>query len=79
MSSICNCSGSNGGGTKCPDHHVAVCIQEKDGRCYGECIPIPPRFEYDSKEFQVWLSQIIKRETIRCGQNFVSINYSYSF
>jgi len=79
MSTICNCSSSNGGGTKCPDQNIAICVQGKDGRCYGECIPIPSQFKHDSNHFQVWLKQVIQQESYRHGLNFLSIKYNYSF
>jgi len=79
MGTECKCSGSSGGGTKCPDRHIAICIQGKDGGCYGQCIPIPSQFGYDSIDFQGWLKQIIQRETSRYGENFGSVDYNYFF
>jgi len=77
MSTECKCS--NGGGTRCPERHVAVCVHAKDGRCHGECVPIPSSFENDSNEFQIWLKKTINQIIFSYGPNFISIKYNFSF
>jgi len=57
MSSVCRCLRPDGGGTKCPSQHVAVCIRESDGECYGECIAIPGNYQSIDPRFTQWLNQ----------------------
>ena len=55
MGTACNCMNPTGGGTKCPNQHVAICIRERDGECYGECIPIPGKYYSTGEMFRSWL------------------------
>lgn len=51
----CKCLKPEGGGTKCPPQHIALCIRGKDKECYGECIPIPNKYRIESYDFKDWL------------------------
>tara|TARA_Y100000815_G_C13110624_1_gene412983 strand:- start:60 stop:464 length:405 start_codon:yes stop_codon:yes gene_type:complete len=60
MTSKCKCLNPEKGGTKCPTQHIALCIRGKDRECYGECIPIPNKFEKISQNFTQWSENTIK-------------------
>jgi len=68
MSTECKCTNPDGGGTKCPSQHIAVCIRERDGQCYGECVPIPEKYGYVSDRFTQWL----EREINHAAREFVN-------
>ncbi len=55
MSKECKCTNPDGGGTKCPIQHVALCIRGKDKECYGECVLIPNSFYTATDNFNSWL------------------------
>ena len=61
MSTACKCTNPDGGGTKCPSQHIAVCIRERDGHCYGECVPIPDRYDHITFDFSQWLTRELNR------------------
>lgn len=60
MSKECTCTNPNGGGTKCPVQHVAICIRGKDNECYGECVPIPTNYSFITSRFNLWLQSRIE-------------------
>ena len=72
MSTECRCTNPDGGGTKCPSHHLAICIRELDGQCYGECIPIPSYFQIVNPHFFQWLEE----EVNKAAREFVDIRTS---
>lgn len=58
--SECRCL-PDGGGTKCPPQHIAMCIKGTDRHCYGECIPIPLSYSFASSEFLYWMDNSIMK------------------
>lgn len=60
MSKECKCTNPDGGGTKCPVQHVAICIRGKDKECYGECVAIPTNYTSTTRGFNQWLQNSIK-------------------
>lgn len=71
MGSECKCINPDGGGTKCPPQHVAICIRGKDKECYGECLSIPGVYYVDSPTFKLWLENSINEVV----SNFTIQNY----
>ncbi|MGO4294413.1 hypothetical protein [Chitinophaga sp. RAB17] len=61
MSNECKCTHPDGGGAKCPVQHVALCIRGKDMQCYGECVPIPGSYSFETSGFNRWLDDIINQ------------------
>ena len=55
MRNECKCTNPDGGGTKCPTQHVAICIRGKDKQCYGECVSIPHSYRVATSDFKQWL------------------------
>lgn len=58
-STKCKCVKPDGGGTTCPDKHIAICVRARDRECYGECIAVPasvPRSPFISlrDSFEDW-------------------------
>jgi len=64
MSNECRCTNPDGGGTKCPDQHVAICIRGRDRECYGSCVKIPGYYSNTSGEFNRWLQVNIEGEVV---------------
>lgn len=60
--SECKCLKPEGGGTKCPPQHIALCIRGKDKECYGECIPIPNAYRFDTFRFKQWMFDSIENQ-----------------
>ncbi len=58
----CKCLKPEGGGTKCPPQHIALCIRGKDKECYGECIPIPNTFRFETVKFKEWMTDSIQQQ-----------------
>jgi len=74
MSKECKCTNPDGGGTKCPVQHVAICIRGKDKECYGECVPIPTSYTSATNRFNQWLQNSVE-DAVR---TYVTENYSSS-
>src|SRR5690554_4855603 len=70
MSANCKCLKPEGGGTKCPTQHIALCIRGKDRECYGECIPIPDDFRKVSKQFTYWSENQIREKVVEYMKEF---------
>lgn len=64
MSNECKCTNPDGGGTRCPAQHLAVCIRGKDKECYGRCVPIPSNHSFATRGFKQWLDISIE-EAVR--------------
>lgn len=73
MGKECKCTNPDGGGTKCPVQHLALCIRGKDMECYGECIPIPNSYHRATNMFHQWLSENIENAT----ELYVRKNFSF--
>jgi hypothetical protein len=71
----CKCTNPDGGGTKCPIQHVAVCIRGKDRECYGECVPIPENYSTTTNNFNRWLSEKVKEVVL----DYATQNYAIIF
>jgi len=71
MSKECKCTNPDGGGTKCPVQHVAICIRGKDKECYGECVPIPTNYTSTTSRFNQWLQNSVEDVVrIYAGENY---------
>lgn len=70
MSTNCKCLNPEGGGTKCPTQHIALCIRGKDRECHGECIPIPNEFKNTSESFAFWSESVIKEKVVEHIKEF---------
>src|SRR5687768_7527130 len=75
MRNECKCTNPDGGGTKCPPQHLAVCIRAKDKECYGECVPIPTDYYEDTRDFNQWLGHQVEDVVV----DYVSTNFNPSF
>lgn len=65
----CKCLKPDGGGTKCPPQHIALCIRGKDKECYGECITVPNKFRSESYQFTDWLKDEIENKVAEYVSN----------
>jgi hypothetical protein len=79
MSNECKCLNPDGGGTKCPPQHVALCIRGRDRECYGECVPIPINYSRpNSSQFIDWLNDSIRSKVLTYLENNYE-DYAKSF
>ncbi|XOV94427.1 MAG: hypothetical protein ACFHWX_06920 [Bacteroidota bacterium] len=70
MSANCKCLNPKGGGTKCPEQHIALCIRGKDRECHGECIQIPDEFTEVSDKFSSWSENTIQEKVVEHMKEF---------
>lgn len=75
MSNECKCINPDGGGTKCPVQHIALCIRGNDQQCYGECLPIPGDYSQQTPNFNQWLQDSIYHSV----NEYAEDNYAQRF
>lgn len=73
MGTTCKCQGHT---TTCPDHTIAICVEDTDGYCRSECINIPGLYRRIDLEFALWARNLILSHAFQVinTNHFVGIN-----